>query len=37
MGSLRHTPTIFQLADMSTINLEGILEDLIVYIDSWEY
>jgi hypothetical protein len=34
---LRETPTILQLADRSTIKPEGILEDVVIYIDSWEY
>ena len=37
LTNLRPTPTILQLADRSTIKPEGILDDLIVSIDSWEY
>jgi hypothetical protein len=35
--NLRPTPTILQLADRSTIKPEGVLEDIIVSLDSWEY
>ena len=34
---LRHTTTVLQLAYSSTICLEGMLEDITVCIDSWEY
>jgi hypothetical protein len=37
LSNLRNTPTILQLADRSTIKPEGILEDIIVSLDSWEY
>ena len=36
-GSLRKTTTVLQLADRSTVTPEGIVEDLMVSIDSWEY
>jgi hypothetical protein len=35
--NLHHTPTVLQLADRSTIKPEGVLEDIIVSLDSWEY
>ena len=35
--SLRKTSTVLQLADRSTANPEGILEDVLVSVDSWEY
>ena len=34
---LRPTCTVLELADRSTIKPEGILDDLVVSIDSWEY
>jgi len=37
LTSLRETPTLLQLADKSTIKQEGILEDLVISVDSWEY
>jgi len=36
-GSLRKTTTVLQLADRSTVTPEGIVEDVMVSIDSWEY
>jgi len=36
-GFLRNTPTILQLVDRSTVKPEGMLEDIIIYIESWEY
>ena len=33
---LRHTPTVLQLADKSTVSPEGVLEDITISIDSWE-
>ena len=33
----RDIPTVLQLADRSTIKLEGMLEDIIIFIDYWEY
>jgi hypothetical protein len=34
---LRKTTTVLQLADHSTVTPEGIVEDVMVSIDSWEY
>ena len=36
-GSLRKTMTMLQLANNSTVTPEGIVEDVMVCIDSWEY
>jgi len=36
-GSLRKTTTILKLVDHSTITPKGIVEDVMVSIDSWEY
>eukprot|EP00253_Pinus_taeda_P010529 PITA_10529 len=36
-SSLRKTTTVLQLADRSTVNPEGIVEDVFISIDSWEY
>ena len=36
-GSLRKTTTMLQLADRSILTPEGIVEDVMVSIDSWEY
>lgn len=36
-GSLRNTTTILQLADRSKVAPEGVVEDVMVSIDSWEY
>ena len=36
-GSLRKTTTVLQLADHSTMTPEGIVEAVMVSIDSWEY
>ena len=35
--NLRPTPTILELEYRSTIKLEGILDDLVILVDSWEY
>ena len=35
--SLRKTTIVLQLADRSTVTPEGIVEDVMVSIDSWEY
>ena len=35
LTNLRPTPTILELADSSTIKPEGILDDLIISVDSW--
>ena len=37
LTNLRPTPIILELADRSTIKLEGILDDLVISVDSWEY
>ena len=36
-GTLRKTTTVLQLADRSIVTSEGIVEDVMVTIDSWEY
>lgn len=36
-GSLRKTMTVLQLVDHSTMTPKGIVEDVMVSIDSWEY
>jgi len=36
-SSLRKTSTILQLAICSTVTPEGIVEDVLVSVDSWEY
>ena len=36
-GSLRNTTTVLQLADRSKVTPEGIVEDVMVSIDYWEY
>lgn len=36
-GSLRKTTIVLQIADHSTVTPEGIVEDVMVSIDSWEY
>jgi len=36
-GSLRKTTIVLQLADHSRVIPEGIVEDVMVSIDSWEY
>eukprot|EP00253_Pinus_taeda_P005658 PITA_05658 len=37
LNNIRSTSTILELADRSKVVLEGILEDIIVSLDSWEY
>jgi hypothetical protein len=37
LPGLRPTPTILQLADRSTVKSVGMLEDVIVSADLWEY
>ena len=37
LTNLRPTPTILELADRSTIKPEGILNNLVILVDSWEY
>ena len=34
---LRETPTVLQLVDSSTIVADGMLEDVIVTLHSWDY
>jgi len=34
---IRETPTILELADRSTIKPEGVIEDLIISVESWNY
>lgn len=34
---LKPTPTVLQLADSSTVQLDGMIEDVVVTLDSWEY
>lgn len=36
-GFLRKTTTVLQLVDRSTVTPEGIVEDVMVSIDSWEH
>ena len=35
LTNLRPTPTILELADRSTMKPEGIMDDLIISVDSW--
>ena len=37
LTNLQPTPIILELTERSNIKLEGILDDLVVSIDSWEY
>ena len=37
LTNLRPIPTILELVDRSTIKHEGILDDLVISVDSWEY
>jgi hypothetical protein len=37
LHNLLPTPTVFELVDRSKLKPEGILEDVIVSLDSWEY
>jgi fumarate reductase subunit C len=37
LDSLLPTPTVLELADKSRIKLVGVLDDVIVTLDSWEY
>eukprot|EP00253_Pinus_taeda_P033640 PITA_33640 len=34
---IRETPTILELADHSTVKPEGVIEDLIISVESWNY
>jgi hypothetical protein len=36
-NEIRDTPTILELADCSTIKPEGVIEDLIISVESWNY
>ena len=35
--NIRPTPTILELADRSKVKPEGVVDDVIISIDSWEY
>jgi len=37
LSNLQYTPTLLQLADRSVIKPDGVLEDIYVSLDSWEY
>lgn len=37
LPNLQYTPTLLQLANRSVIKLDGVLEDIFVSLDSWEY
>ena len=37
LSNLIYTPTLLQLADRFVIKLDGVLEDISVSVDSWEY
>eukprot|EP00253_Pinus_taeda_P012551 PITA_12551 len=37
LPNLLFTPTLLQLAERSIIKLDGLLEDILVSLDSWEY
>jgi hypothetical protein len=37
LRGLWETPIVLQLVNRSTIKLEGILEDVVISLDSWEY
>jgi len=37
LTGLWETPIVLQLPNRSTIKLEGILEDVVISLDSWEY
>jgi hypothetical protein len=34
---VRETPTILELADRSTIKSEGVIEDISIFVESWNY
>eukprot|EP00253_Pinus_taeda_P015881 PITA_15881 len=36
-NTIRDTPTILELADRSTIKPEGVVEDLLISVESWKY
>ena len=35
--NLKHTPTVLELADQSTVKPVGKLEDVTISVDSWHY
>ena len=37
LANLRPTPTILEMANRSTIKPEGVVDDVVVSVDSWEY
>ena len=37
LSHLRPTPTVLELADRSKIKPEGLLDNVIISLDSWEY
>jgi len=37
LPNLLYTPTLLQLADRSVIKPDGVLEDISMFLDSWEY
>ena len=37
LTNIKPTPTLLELGDRSSIKPEGILDDLIISVDSWEY
>ena len=36
-NEIKDTPTILELVDHSTIKPEGVIEDLIISVESWNY
>ena len=37
LPNLLYTPTLLQLANIYVIKLDGVLEDISISLDSWEY
>lgn len=37
LGHIHPTPTVLELADRSKIKPDGVLDDVVVSIDLWEY
>ena len=37
LPNILYIPTLLQLADRSVIKPDGVLEDILVSLDSWEY
>ena len=37
LANLRPAPTILEMDDRSTIKPEGVVDDVVVFVDSWEY